>query len=83
MQAKGRQRRANASRSQYTSAEAAAFGWQIHGGVEVTELSTNKQLSLSVLWILCGVTLLFVVYVFDLLLRVAFALHLPLQLIPP
>jgi hypothetical protein len=61
----------------------AAFGWQIHGGVEVTELSTNKQLSLSVLWILCGVTLLFVVYVFDLLLRVAFALHLPLQLIPP
>jgi hypothetical protein len=25
----------------------AAFGWRIHCGVEVTELSTNKQLSLS------------------------------------
>jgi hypothetical protein len=25
----------------------AAFGWRIHGGVEDTELSTNKQLSLS------------------------------------
>jgi len=24
----------------------AAFGWRIHGGVEDTELSTNKQLSL-------------------------------------
>jgi hypothetical protein len=25
----------------------AAFGWRIHGGLEVTELSTNKQLSLT------------------------------------
>ena len=25
----------------------AAFGWRIHCGVEVTELSTNKQHSLS------------------------------------